>query len=68
MRDNNSEKEKKINDLATKILVIARDQIAVNLRFLDIALAEMKLIPKKDIKASGWDKHILRPCMDSENV
>ena len=53
MRDNNSEKEKKINDLATKILVIARDQIAVNLRFLDIALAEMKLIPKKDIKASG---------------
>ena len=67
MRDNNSEKEKKINDLATKILVIARDQIAVNLRFLDIALAEMKLIPKRWYPYR-WEKHILRPCMDSENL
>ncbi len=47
------EKKEKIEKLAQKILGIARDQIAVNLRFLDIVLAELKLIPKYDIKPAG---------------
>ena len=45
-----SEKDIKIEELAKKVMDIARDRIAVSLRFLDIALAEAKIIPKKDIK------------------
>ena len=45
-----TEKDIKIEKLAAKVMDIARDRIAVSLRFLDIALAEIKLIAKKDIK------------------
>jgi len=53
MGDIDKEKQEKIEKLAQRIMGIARDQIAVNLRFLDIALAEVKLIAKSDIKPDG---------------
>lgn len=49
------EKQKKIERLAVDILKLARDNIVVHLRFLDIALAAMKLISKRDIDSMATD-------------
>ena len=50
-----NEKQKKIERLAINILGLARDNIVVHLRFLDIALAAMKLLPRKDIDRMATD-------------
>ena len=50
---NEKEEKKHIEDLAEKVMTIARDTIAMNLRFLDTALSALKMIPKYDIKEKG---------------
>ena len=42
-------KNERIEKLAVKVLSLARDQIVVNLRFLDIAVSAMKLVPMNTI-------------------
>ncbi|MCR5293336.1 MAG: VWA-like domain-containing protein [Eubacterium sp.] len=50
---NDKEERKKIEELADKVMTIARDTIAMNLRFLDTALSALRTIPKYDIKEKG---------------
>ncbi len=46
-------KNEKINKLAKKVLSVARDSLVVHLRFLDVAIASMEMLPKSDIKLPG---------------
>ena len=55
MADWQEEKRQKTRALAEEVLSISRDQIAVHLRFLDIALAAMKLVPREDIQTMATD-------------
>ena len=43
-----TEKEKEIEQLATKILSLARDSIVVNMRFMDVALAGLQPVVRKN--------------------
>ena len=55
MNDNTFDKAKKekIEALAFKVLSLSRDTIAMHLRFLNAAIAALKLIPKYDIAKGG---------------
>ena len=55
MNDNIDDKAKKekIEALAFKVLGLSRDTIAMHLRFLNAAIAALKLIPKYDIAKGG---------------
>ena len=55
MADWQEEKRQKTRALAEEVLSISRDQIAVHLRFLDIALAAMRLVPREDIQTMATD-------------
>lgn len=50
-----SDKQKQIERLAAKVLNLARDSIVVNLRFLDIALAAMKVLPQNGLGGMATD-------------
>lgn len=52
---NKDPKDQKIDALAKKVLGLARDQIVVNLRFLDIALAAMKVLPQRGLDGMATD-------------
>ncbi len=45
--------KKRLLEVAQKVMAMARDTIAVNLRFLDVALSALGTIPKYDIKEKG---------------
>ena len=40
------EKAEKLNKLAKEMLILSRNTLLVNLRFLDAALSQFELIPK----------------------
>ena len=44
-----SEKQQKVEEIATKIWKFSRDKILVNLRFLDVALAGISMQPRYGI-------------------
>lgn len=49
------EKDKKINELAIKILHLAKDEILVHLRFMDAALSALKPEKKSGLKGMATD-------------
>lgn len=49
------DKHKQVERLAAKVLNLARDSIVVNLRFLDIALAAMKVFPQNGLEGMATD-------------
>ena len=49
------EKEQKISQLAVQVLSLARDNVVVNLRFLDIAIAALSLQEEKGLNGMASD-------------
>ena len=47
------DKKERIEALADKVLKVVKDSLVVHLRFLDIAIHSMGMIPKYDIKLKG---------------
>ena len=52
-----TEKEKSINKLAHDVLVLSRNTLLVNLRFLDMALSQFKYLPYTYVHTVGTDGH-----------
>jgi predicted metal-dependent peptidase len=54
-----TEKEEKLNKLAHDVLILSRNTLLVNLRFLDMALSQFELIPIAESTLLTDGKHIL---------
>lgn len=54
-----SEKQEKWNQLAKDVLILARNTLLVNLRFLDAALSQFELFPIEESSLLTDGKHIL---------
>ena len=54
-----TEKWKKLNKLARDILILDRNTLLVNLRFLDIALSQLELLPIEESTLLTDGKHLL---------
>ena len=54
-----TEQEEKRNQLARDVLILSRNTLLVNLRFLDMALSQFELIPIKESTLLTDGKHIL---------
>ena len=50
--------EKKITELAAKVMTLARDQLLVQLRFFDGALAQLKVVERKGIHCLATDGNV----------
>ena len=63
-----TDKQKKLNELARDVLILSRNTLLVNLRFLDAALSQFELIPIEESSLLTDGKHILyNPCHVLEN-
>lgn len=72
---NDAEKTKKINKAANDIMVLARNTLIANLRFLDIALCQFKFIPSEVDTFATEGEHvyfnpvwIIKRYMDEKDV
>ena len=54
-----TEKQEKLNKLARDVLILSRNTLLVNLRFLDAALSQFELIPIEESTLLTDGKHIL---------
>ena len=54
-----SEKQEKLNKLARDVLILSRNTLLVNLRFLDAALSQFELFPIEESTLLTDGKHIL---------
>lgn len=54
-----TQKQKKLNKLARDVLILSRNTLLVNLRFLDAALSQFELFPIDDSTLLTDGKHIL---------
>ena len=54
-----TDKQKKLNELARDVLILSRNTLLVNLRFLDAALSQFELIPIEESSLLTDGKHIL---------
>ncbi|MDD5948310.1 MAG: VWA-like domain-containing protein [Lachnospiraceae bacterium] len=52
---NTNERAQRVEQLAKKVLGLARDNIVVNLRFLDIALAALFMVPRNGLQGMATD-------------
>lgn len=54
-----NEAQKKLNNLAREVLILSRNTLLVNLRFLDAALSQFELLPIEKSTLLTDGKHIL---------
>lgn len=54
-----TEKQEKLNNLARDVLILSRNTLLVNLRFLDAALSQFELFPIEDSTLLTDGRHIL---------
>ena len=54
-----AERQEKLNKLARDVLILSRNTLLVNLRFLDAALSQFELIPIEKSTLLTDGKHIL---------
>ena len=54
-----TEKQEKLNKLAKDVLILSRNTLLVNLRFLDAALSQFELFPIEESSLLTDGKHIL---------
>ena len=54
-----NEKQEKMNTLAHDVLILSRNTLLVNLRFLDVALSQFELLPIETSSLLTDGKHIL---------
>ena len=56
---NKTENQQKLEKLAKDILILSRNTLLVNLRFLDVALSQFELIPIEESTILTDGKYIL---------
>ena len=59
IRQTDKAQEEKVNKLADQVLSLSRDNILVSLRFLDMALAELKRMPRQGTGCMATDGAVL---------